>query len=231
MHGLAPLEIKVFKSERDWVETITQVLATALYVAIAQRGVGALAVPGGRTAKAVLPALSNQELPWDVIDVFVCDERWVPLAHEASNVGLVRRLMPQARVTGLLLADSQSLASETLPDAADVEALTKRLPERFDAVLLGMGEDGHIASLFPGSPHKGGPLVVTQRPDFLRLSLPPHLLSASPCLVLAFAGAEKWSVFDISRQRNDPKAYPVCYLFQQPELQPSRPLQVFYLSA
>ena len=110
--------------------------------AIAERGVFTCALTGGSAVK-LYPLLAEQDLDWSRIDFFLGDERLVPLESEDSNYRAARQALPKGRI--------HVVRTELSPEAAaaDYERL---LPEELDLVHLGMGPDGHVASLFPGHP-------------------------------------------------------------------------------
>ena len=126
--------------------------------AIAARGAFHVALSGGSTPKRmfeVLAARGPDALPWSKIELWWGDERTVPPDHPDSNFGMTRAAL--IAPLGLDPARVHRIAGEAPPEAAarDYErALTAALgaPPVFDLVLLGLGPDGHTASLFPGSP-------------------------------------------------------------------------------
>ena len=164
-----------------------------------------LAVPGGRTAAAVLPVLAGRDLPWRRIAVTLADERCVPADHADSNEGLVRRLLAGPAAT----ADLAGLYRPDETPAAAARRLETLRP--FAAVLLGMGEDGHIASLFPGDAANAepAPLAAVSRPDHPRLTWTPSVLAAADTLVLAFTGAAKAAVLEQALAEGPAAALPV----------------------
>lgn len=109
--------------------------------AIAERGVFTCALTGGSAVKQLYPLLAEQDLDWERIHFFLGDERLVPLEHDDSNYKAVREALPMAKL--------HPVRVELTPEqaAADYERL---LPDELDLVHLGMGPDGHVASLFPG---------------------------------------------------------------------------------
>jgi len=122
--------------------------------AIAARGSFSIAVPGGSTAEHLLPALVAASVPWDRVSVFWVDERMVPPTDPASNFRLAqtgwldRVAVPAKNVHRMRGEDPDPRGAA----AAYARTLREQLGEspRFDMVLLGMGADGHVASLFPG---------------------------------------------------------------------------------
>jgi 6-phosphogluconolactonase len=121
--------------------------------AIAERGSFSMAVPGGSAAEILLPSLVGSPIEWAEVEVFWVDERMVPPGDVDSNFRLARTgwldavSIPKERIHRMRGEDPPSVA-----EAAYARALRDTLgdPARIDLVLLGMGSDGHVASLFPG---------------------------------------------------------------------------------
>ncbi len=180
-------------------------VARALIAADRARGAARLAIPGGSAVPALRPALAL--LPAEVLGrlrLTWVDERCVPTDDEQSNRGAARRagLLPGCAVTVPLWWDGAG-ADEA---AAQVSA---RLQQEFagglDVALLGLGEDGHIASLFPGHPALDleGPVLHVQdspKPPARRMTLSlPLLREAGTCVLLA-TGAGKRAALERLRQ-------------------------------
>lgn len=163
-------------------------LADRLMVALEKAGPEgiAIAVPGGSTPFPILAELVRRPVDWSRVTVWPGDDRIVAEDHAASNVGRIRRALE--------------------PAGAKVVALDQgAVPPHFALVWLGMGEDGHIASLFPGSdPRVDDPLPVRRlTPDplppdapFERLTLTISALLGSDALVFVIRGEAKRALFE-----------------------------------
>lgn len=130
-------------------------VAARLRQAIDARGLAVLHVSGGQSPVALFEALREQALPWEQVEVSLADERVVPSEHADSNARLVRTHLLQgpaarARLLPLVPLWPQSLALPELAEQAG-QALGAQGPA--DVLVLGMGADGHTASIFPGMPN------------------------------------------------------------------------------
>ncbi len=160
----------------------------------ATEGEIAITVPGGSTPFPILAALAGETLDWHRIAVWPGDDRIVPEDHPASNVGRIRAAL-------------DALGGRIVPLSLDLQ------PPRFALTWLGMGEDGHIASLFPNTdPRRDDPLFIRQiTPDplppeapFDRLSLTIPALLASDRVMFVMRGDAKRALFmEAVRGEND----------------------------
>ncbi|MEL7559579.1 6-phosphogluconolactonase [Stutzerimonas chloritidismutans] len=176
-------------------------VAGALQYAVNNHGRASLVVSGGRSPIAFLEALSVRELPWARVQVSLADERWVEPEDPDSNEGLLRRhLLQNAAAEAQLVGLYQ--AAESLEQAAAL-ASEKLLgfAQPIDVLVLGMGNDGHTASLFPNSPllakglTESGtdlclPMLAPVSPE-QRISMTYPLLASARVQCLAIQGSAK----------------------------------------
>ncbi|MBC3931522.1 6-phosphogluconolactonase [Undibacterium curvum] len=178
------------------------------------------ALAGGSTPAPVYQAMDKllaASTPAQPVKLVATDERWVPDADSQSNEGLFRRslaLSAEARRWQLISLKNASSSAEIATEAIHTR-LQAELPDAFDAVLLGMGADGHIASLFPGAPTQHDELAclaaVHPQTRQCRMSLSlPRLLNTRR-IWLVITGAEKRAVLDSAQQQG----LPVAALLQQ----------------
>ncbi len=205
-----------------WFEHDTALAAaSALAVAVAGRleedlgtsGAASLVVSGGATPLPFFRALSMQPLDWGKVTITLADERWVPTDHPDSNEALVREHLlthraGTARLVGLWRATEQPEQAITA-----VAATLARVPQPFSAVVLGMGLDGHTASLFPGGaawgldPEDGRTIVTGRAPvaPHARLSLTLRTLIATRSLFLHITGAAKRHLLQSALSESGPE--------------------------
>ena len=161
----------------------------------------ALAVPGGSVAERFLPALVGADIDWPLVDLFFCDERCVPPGNPDSNFTAVERLL--LAPLGADRPRVHRMAGDD-PDparAAREHASTLRFvlgaPPVLDIALLGVGEDGHVASLFPGHSalQASGPTVwvedASPKPPPVRLTLSLDVLAGAREVIVAAFGEPK----------------------------------------
>lgn len=162
------------------------------------RGACSLCLAGGTTPRPAYEALAEPALaaavPWDRVHVFFGDERAVPPDHPDSNY----RMAADALLLRVPIPPAGVHRMEA--DAADPEAAAARyaalLPEALDILVLGIGADGHTASLFPGSPalREDARRVVTApapKPPHLRLTITPPVIAAARRVLVLAAGPDK----------------------------------------
>lgn len=179
---------KLPREAADW-------LARELTQALARKSRVSLALSGGNTPKAAYRALAEHPLPWERVDVYFVDERFVPPDHPDSNYQLVK----QTLLDPLKLPDAQVFRMQGEREDHDAAArdYEKALPARLDVVLIGLGEDGHTASLFPGHPalkeHTRRVLAVEQgsKPPPWRMTLTFPVLQGAGAVLGLVTGEGK----------------------------------------
>ncbi len=188
----------------------------------AQEG-ASLVVPGGTTPARCFEALSGADLDWSAVSVVLSDERWVAPDSDDSNEKLVRDTLLTGRAAGGSLVSVFDAASSP---AARAEALAdeiRGLPFPFACSLLGMGEDGHFASLFPDAENLEEGLdtesatlclpVRTAASPHPRISLSLSALSRSDEIVLLVFGEAKLAVLEAAKAAGS--ELPIARLLRQ----------------
>ena len=201
-------EFLEFESRADASDALANELARILEEAVRSEGSAAIVVSGGSSPAPMFRALRGKPLPWNRVTVVPSDEREVPADHPDRNDAMIRRELLAGG------ASEASLAGLIPPG---------NLPGRFDAVVLGMGGDGHTASLFPGSPDLGralesrGPLERLEVPQLgaHRVSLTPAVLLSCDRVFLLFFGNDKRTVFDRAARGTDVEEFPVRSVLNQ----------------
>ena len=183
----------------DLARQAAETIASSLDLALAQRDRAQLALAGGSTPRACYERLGEEHLPWDRIDVLLGDERWVLADHPDSNALMI---------AASLLAGSSGRMARFHPVPTDAPSpeegchrygsLLRQLcpgdPPTLDLVLLGLGEDGHTASLFPGTPAAANTsdlVTVGSGKGLARITLTAPVLSAARQVIVLVSGSGK----------------------------------------
>lgn len=216
----APL--RVFPDAASLAETLADEAAALLNEAIAARGFATMALPGGRTPSPFLTALGRRAVPWSAVTVTLVDDRWLPPDNPDSNAAALRATLLAAAPAIRFVPLFNGAPTPEAGEGACADAL-RALAAPFDLVVTGMGEDGHVASLFPDSPGLAaaldgpGPCRALRSPSapHPRISLTmPRLLDARRIVVL-ITGAAKRAVLERAREDGPAAALPVRALLRQ----------------
>ncbi|MEO1301801.1 MAG: 6-phosphogluconolactonase [Myxococcota bacterium] len=185
-------EIRVFDSGAELVETLANVCQHWVDEAVAARGIAHLVLAGGRTPVGLYRELRSRALPWASLEVYFGDERCVPADDPESNYRAAR----EALLGHVSIPSGQIHRMHGEEGKLGAEAYGHCLPERFDITFLGMGEDGHTASLFPNSRAlQSDQRVVfvdnSPKPPAERITLGLSALNASRRAVFMVTGSSK----------------------------------------
>ena len=182
-----------------------------------------LVVTGGSSPALCYAALAKANIPWGRVQTLLSDERWVPPTHDDSNEKMVRETLLTGHATEadlVSLYDAQVSVSER---SLTLNETLGDLPIPFACSLLGMGEDGHFASLFPDSDNLEIGLqldnptffipVTTAASPHPRISLTLAALTRSDVIVLLFFGKSKREVYELAKASST--EFPVSRLLHQ----------------
>jgi 6-phosphogluconolactonase len=200
-------DFKQFVSRDELAAGLAARVKAALEEAISLRGRAVLAVSGGSTPVMFFQALSKLDMAWEQVTVILVDERMVPASHERSNARLVRENLLQKNAASAFFVPMYSGAFDEGDAAHQIETVMKRaqlVPADF--AILGMGNDGHTASFFPGGDHLADAIDPAQQALVLpmhaegagetRLTLTLPVLLAARDIALHIEGQEKRAVLD-----------------------------------
>ena len=187
-------------------------IAEHLQAAVAENGHASFIVSGGSSPLPVFAALSQMDLPWAQVTITLVDDRLVGDEEAASNVKLVRDHLLQDKA-----AEATFLSLKEMDDEASA------LDRPFDVMLLGMGTDGHFASLFPEMPDPALAFDPDARPQLLRtpprgnpllprISMNLAMVLQSRQIYLMIAGAEKQAVYEAAKTDDN---LPIHHLIKQ----------------
>ncbi|MCB1754573.1 MAG: 6-phosphogluconolactonase [Gammaproteobacteria bacterium] len=225
-----------FGDREEQAEVLARVIAAQLRAAIKARDNASLVVSGGSTPIAMFNTLSTLEIPWSNVTVLLADERWVPPDHPDSNQALVEKHLLQNAAAS---ARFVPLWNDATSLDANIAACNKSLTQHartFDVVVLGMGDDGHTASLFPCAPpaeladalaphHNES--CMAMHPSYAphaRITLSYPRLLDTRRLLLQICGEKKQQVLAEALGGSDIGAMPVRAFLKQHE----RPLDIYF---
>ncbi len=197
---------KEFKDSSTLVAVLAAQVAELLRVGIKERGRASLVVSGGSTPVPFFAALSELTLDWGKVVITLADERWVDPSDADSNERLVREHLLQNRAIAARFVGLKTGASTAVQGEKECGDRLALLPRPFDVLILGMGNDGHTASLFPQATGLGealaldsGKLCVAITPpvaphERMTLTLPALLHSRQ--IILHLVGPDKRTVYE-----------------------------------
>jgi 6-phosphogluconolactonase len=212
--------VEVTPNNSALIERSLALVVSQMQQAIAQRGICTIALSGGSTPKPLYEAIAACDLPWEKIHVFWGDERYVPPDHPDSNQGMARQAWLDR--VNIPPENIHPMPTDAGDPALDAQKHERELIEFFktpagelpamDIILLGMGDDGHTASLFP---HTEALLVrdrlvtVGNKDGQPRLTFTVSLINQARCVIFVVAGASKRpALAEVFAPSGDEMTYP-----------------------
>jgi 6-phosphogluconolactonase len=211
--------VRVLESGEALVNSVTEWIVGRLQGTIAQQGRATIALAGGNTPKAVYRAMAATDLPWEKLYIFWGDERYVSPTDPASNEGMVREqwldrvAVPAANIFPWPTQEGspEQCADRYAQTLANFFNLGPGEHPRFDLVLLGMGDDGHTASLFPHDRalQATGLTAVGAKGGEPRLTLTAATINAADSVAFLVTGAAKQPALrQVWAETGDDQLYP-----------------------
>jgi len=225
-------ELTKYKSSEELIEELSSEIIKDLEESIEEKNKATLLVSGGNTPKPLFEKLSNIDFSWDKVTIALVDERWIENTNCQSNENLVREYLlknfaAKAKFIGMYISNKEAVDCEV--------DCSNRYKEffPFDVVVLGMGTDGHTASLFPENPKlkeafdlNKETLCISIEPQtapYTRMSLTLRAILSAKKLYLHMEGNEKLKVFQDAFKNTDIYKTPISAVVNS-----DKNIEVFY---
>lgn len=218
----------VFPGRQALARNLAATVSGQLGEAIFRRGQALLVISGGSTPSAFFDALSREKIAWDKVTITLADERFVPADHPRSNERLAKERLLRNEAARASLIGLHSGAERVVEAARIASGKVSAMRQPFDVVMLGMGLDGHTASIFPDAENLAE-LVAADTPEPVlpvrsrsagetRLSLTLAWLRRASHIYLHIEGQEKRELLEACLSgKLEPKP-PIASLFAQAEM-------------
>lgn len=230
---------KLFEDRASMIAALQTECIAALQTALDERDEASFMVSGGSTPEPLYRSLSEVELDWSSVYVALVDERWVDFEHDKSNEAFTVKTLMQNKAAAANLIGMKNSAATAAEGLADCESVYQQLAQPFDMTILGMGSDGHTASLFPHATGLTDALdpegeslcaAITAHQSEVtgaiteRMTLTLAGLLRSRRLVLLITGEEKLRVLRDAQAGSDVEAMPIRAVLQQDRV----PLEIYW---
>ncbi len=218
------MKITQFENSVEMTSFLAKDIVSKLTAAIAEKGQAVLLVSGGRSPIALFEQLSQSDIAWDKVIISLVDDRWVDATHQDSNENLVKQYLlvnkaAAAQFIGLVTQGDSAFShiEQSIAAIADIKAI--------DVMILGMGEDGHTASIFPCSEqvtqamskdnHSRLIATLPTTAPYERVSFTLNEILAAKQVYLPLSGKNKTRVFEQAQQLEDLAKMPISAVIQQ----------------
>lgn len=142
-------QLRKFETASELNDVFAEEIANKLQQGIDENGSATLLVSGGNTPRPMFAQLSEKNIQWEKVNIALVDDRWVELSDSASNEQMVNEALIINKATSANFVGMKTDEQDAFKAVEQVEANLAHLNQPFDVVILGMGEDGHTASIFP----------------------------------------------------------------------------------
>lgn len=228
---------KFFDSKEEYNQTLGTDLAQCLTDGIKQDGHAVLMVSGGSSPAPAYKYLSSLDLAWEKISVAMVDERWVDKTHEKSNEQFIKSTLLQDKAAKAPFITMKNDAETAEQGQADCQKEYAALKQTFDVIILGMGPDGHTASLFP---HAEGLKHALETSDIVapinaiksdvtgditeRMTLTLQAIKQAKVIKLLISGEQKLAVYNETKAGDNIADMPLRAVLKQTQV----PVEVYW---
>ena len=187
----------VFENKIKLTSYVTEYISNKINISLKINDRFKFCVCGGSTPRPIYEKLSNIDLSWQDVDIFLGDERCVEPSSEDSNTNMLKNSLLRNYASKAYFYEifKNKVLNDDLAKRTYLKKLTEKFvgnPLVFDLTLLGLGDDGHTASLFPYKDINNDDLIITSfGKNFKRISLTPKIISASAEIAFVVSGASK----------------------------------------
>ncbi len=228
-----------FETKEQLYQQTTAFCAEILAKGVQQNGHASFIVPGGTTPAPIFELLSKTTLDWKKITVAPSDERWLEVQHDKSNEYLIKQKLLQNNARHAQFVGMKSAHDTALQAQQTCSRQYGKIVQPYDIVMLGMGPDGHFASLFPNAdpiikaldPENTQNCIAMDATDCAvageftqRMSMTLAAFLKSKHIILLFTGEQKLAIYKSAKQLNDQSILPVCALIHQNQV----PVELFW---
>jgi 6-phosphogluconolactonase len=221
--------VNIVADRQTLITQASELIIQKIQTAIAQKGICTIALAGGSTPEPIYQNIAQANLPWDKIHIFWGDERYVSPTHPDSNYKMTQEAwlskvdFPANNIHPMPTdgENPQADAAKHNQELLDFFQVTEEIP-RFDLILLGMGDDGHTASLFPYTDALqvcDRLVTVGNKGDNLRLTFTVPIINQAKCVIFLVSGENKQeALVQVFSEEADSNQYPSKLIKPQGEL-------------
>ncbi len=219
------VKFNVCSSLDETLQALKAALLSSIDKSIKAKDHCAIALAGGGTPQPLYRELSHSKLPWYKLTVTLTDERWVPTDHQDSNQNMITQCLLNQAGSELKFIPLKNNFASAIEGEAGCEASLSAQMKQLDVVVLGMGDDGHFASIFPDTDNVSV-LLDQSTPQKCMAVSPPgkqprmsltlsYLLTAKVIYLLITGDKKKQIIDDIMSNQFSSQQYPVSILLNQ----------------